>query len=234
MDVYSPTYIQKLFDNMASSYEKVNYCTSFGFSLRWRKQFLSHLTSRSTPVKVADIMTGMGETWYYVKTKWQEAEIYGIDFSEGMLKHAYSRNKKQFKNQVKIYHHDVLLNNFPEGYFDVITCAFGLKTLNESQVKELARETHRLLKPGGQFSFVEISVPENYFLRLLYMFYMKRIIPFFGNVLLNSPAKYKMLGYFTQKYQNSQSALELFRMAGLTVTYQSFFFGCATGFYGEK
>ncbi|WP_206598632.1 hypothetical protein [Rufibacter ruber] len=46
---------------MASSYEGMNYLTSFGFSYVWRRQFLQPLPSLQGAVKVADLMTGMGE-----------------------------------------------------------------------------------------------------------------------------------------------------------------------------
>jgi hypothetical protein len=31
-DIYNPGYVEKLFDEMSESYERVNYITSFGFS----------------------------------------------------------------------------------------------------------------------------------------------------------------------------------------------------------
>lgn len=42
-NIYEPEFVKNLFDKMSSSYENMNYITSFGFSIRWRKQFLSKL-----------------------------------------------------------------------------------------------------------------------------------------------------------------------------------------------
>ncbi len=58
---YQQPYLVSLFNGMASSYEGMNYLTSFGFSYVWRRQFLQPLPSLQGAVKVADLMTGMGE-----------------------------------------------------------------------------------------------------------------------------------------------------------------------------
>jgi len=60
---YDPEYIKGLFNKMSGSYERVNYITSFGFSLRRRKQFLKPLKASQDNISVLNLMTGMGETW---------------------------------------------------------------------------------------------------------------------------------------------------------------------------
>ncbi|MBD1426148.1 class I SAM-dependent methyltransferase [Sphingobacterium arenae] len=40
---YEPAFVKKMFNRMSSSYERMNYITSFGFSIRWRRQFLEKL-----------------------------------------------------------------------------------------------------------------------------------------------------------------------------------------------
>ena len=42
-NIYNPEYVQTLFDKMSQSYERMNYITSFGFSIRWRHQFLNKI-----------------------------------------------------------------------------------------------------------------------------------------------------------------------------------------------
>lgn len=54
---------------MSSSYEKVNYITSFGFSIRWKKQFLKVIPKNLNNISVLDLMTGMGEIWHPVKNQ---------------------------------------------------------------------------------------------------------------------------------------------------------------------
>ncbi len=219
---------------MAASYERVNYLTSFGFSLRWRKQFIRAMPSAKNKIMAADLMTGLGENWQFIKKHNQQAEITAIDFSEGMLKIAAKRNKKNYNQEIRIVNADVLESPFPDETFDLIVCAFGLKTLNQQQVKKLAEETFRLLKPGGRYSFIEVSVPTNIFLKKLYLFYLEHIIPLIGRLFLGNPAQYKMLSFYTREFNNAEKAFGLFKAAGLAPYYKKYFKGCATGFSGQK
>lgn len=98
----------------------------------------------------------------------------------------------------------------------------------------MAFETKRILKQGGQFSFNEVSKPDNKFLRLLYKFYLGKIIPILGKLLLGNPEEYKMLWLYTNKFENAKKAADTFAQTGLITNYSTYFFGCASGFYGTK
>jgi len=60
------------------------------------------------------------------------------------------------------------------------------------------------------------------------------IIPVLGRFLLGNPREYKMLWRYTDKFETAKKATEIFKRAGLKVTYNSYFYGCATGFFGNK
>lgn len=62
-NIYHPEFVKALFNKMSSSYERMNFITSFGFSIRWRKQFLRYLHSNGQNIEIIDLLTGMGETW---------------------------------------------------------------------------------------------------------------------------------------------------------------------------
>lgn len=231
---YDPEYIQRLFNKMSGSYERVNYITSFGFSIRWRRQFLKPLKPSKEPLAVLDLMTGMGETWHPVKHHFPNCTFTALDFSEGMLTHAKKKNEQVFQNTIHLTNQNALESNFPDQSFDVILSAFGLKTFNEEQLRLLALETKRLLKPGGVFSFIEVSQPENRLLRSLYKLHLKFIVPFCGRLLLGNPQEYRMLWKYTEAYKNAKHTLQLFEKSGLEVNYESYFGGCATGISGKR
>ncbi|TNE71006.1 methyltransferase domain-containing protein [bacterium] len=231
---YDPEYIKGLFNKMSGSYERVNYITSFGFSLRWRKQFLKPLKSSNENIAVLDLMTGMGETWHPVKKHFPNCNFTALDFSEGMLEHARKKNYTQFQGNVKITNQNALDSNFPDEHFDVILSAFGLKTFNEDQLFQLAVETKRLLKPGGTFSFIEVSQPKNNILRGLYKLHLKHVVPVCGRILLGNPQEYRMLWKYTEAYKNAELTKEIFEKSGLEVKFESYFGGCATGISGMK
>jgi demethylmenaquinone methyltransferase/2-methoxy-6-polyprenyl-1,4-benzoquinol methylase len=231
---YDPAYIKSLFNKMSGSYERVNYITSFGFSLRWRKLFLRSLGRCSDKLKIIDLMTGMGETWKPVKKYFPNAEFSALDFSEGMLKFAEEKNEKQFGNSIQLHCMNVLENDLPAEHYDIVMSAFGLKTFNENQISLLAKQIKRILKKGGRFSFIEVSSPANKILGALYKLHLGKVVPVCGKILLGNPTEYKMLWRFTEAYQNSQRAARLFENEGLKVVYDNYFGGCASGFHGEK
>lgn len=98
----------------------------------------------------------------------------------------------------------------------------------------MAEETKRILKQGGQFSFVEISKPNNKVLMIFYSFYLGKVIPILGKLLLGNLEEYEMLWQYTNKFKNARTAAEIFKQAGLKTNFNSYFYGCATGFYGTK
>lgn len=233
-NLYDPEFVKELFNKMSSSYERVNYITSFGFSIRWRKQFLKSIPKNNNKLSVLDLMTGMGEIWHPVKNYLPNCEFTALDFSEGMLSHARHKNEKQFKNSITVTNQDALNSDFLDESFDIIVSAFGLKTFNNQQLVKLAKETKRILKPGGSFSFIEVSEPPNRILKLLYKLHLKHIVPFCGKLLLGNPQEYKMLWKYTSAYKNSHIAKKIFEDVGLEVNYRSYFGGCASGISGRK
>jgi ubiquinone/menaquinone biosynthesis methyltransferase len=231
---YDPEYIRGLFNRMSGSYERVNYITSFGFSLRWRRQFLKFIAPAADPLRIMDLMTGMGETWNPVLDRFPNAELSTLDYSEGMLVHANLKNKKSFSGKVIVHHQDLLKNSLPSDHYDVVLSAFGLKTFNAQQVVRLAEEIKRILKPGGKFSLIEVSVPENTILRALYKLHLKYAVPICGKMFLGNPQEYRMLWKYTERFGNGKAAVQQFRNSGLNAEYVSYFGGCATGIQGNK
>ncbi|SDL53809.1 class I SAM-dependent methyltransferase [Siphonobacter aquaeclarae] len=232
--MYQPAFVRELFDRMSGSYERMNYITSFGFSLRWRRQFLRHIPATGGPLEVIDLLTGMGETWEGVRRRFPEARFTALDFSDEMLKKAEEKNLRRFGGQILLRNEDVLESSLPSGYYDVVTCAFGLKTFSPEQLDRLAGEVRRILKPGGRFAFIEVSRPDNAALRFFYGFYLGKVIPVLGWLFLGNPTEYRMLWRYTSRFGSVSQVTGRFREAGLDTEEISYFGGCATGLYGSK
>lgn len=219
---------------MCGSYERMNYITSFGFSIRWRIEFLKPIKSTNDAVEIIDLLTGMGETWNAARNQFPNANVTALDFSSEMLKKAHLKNEKHFGGHVTLLQQDILSNQLPGNYFDVVICSFGLKTFDQQQLEVLAKETKRILKRGGQFSFIEVSKPGNSVLNLLYGFYLQNIIPILGRLFLGNPSEYRMLWRYMDKFHDAKSTSKIFRKQGLFTINHSYFYGCATGFSGYK
>lgn len=233
-DIYATEYVEALFDEMAGSYERVNYVTSFGFSLRWRRQMVRSL--RLGPGQAAaDLMTGMGECWpEALRAVGPAGRLVAVDLSAGMLAHAAKRRRRLGAGNVRILKEDVLRTSLPAGSFDAVLCGFGLKTLAPESWPLLAREVARLLRPGGRFACIEVSVPPGRALRAAYMAYLKVGIPTLGRLFLGNPDNYRMLGLYTERFGDARPLVRVFEAEGLRARFTSHFHGCATGVAGDK
>ena len=234
-DLYSPNTVKELFSEMSKTFGVVNLLASFGFALRWRRQCV--LRAGIQPGhRVYDFMTGMGECVPHIVAQSKTATaIRGIDFCSEMCSGARVTAKRMGNADPKaILEEDVLETSLESNSADCVVCAFGLKTMNPSDLEKLALQVYRVLRPGGRFSFVEISEPRNLVLRLLYLPYLRYVVPIFGFLLLGNPDNYRQLGIYTRNFQDCSHVREVFEGVGLRTRKYSMFFGCATGIEGQK
>jgi ubiquinone/menaquinone biosynthesis C-methylase UbiE len=229
-DRYSPASIRELFDEMAATYGIVNLVSSFGFCARWRRQ-VTYGLQLADGSHVVDLMSGMNELCRSLSAHAPRAlRLTAVDMSPGMV----SRARNDWPFDVTSCLEDALTWDFEPESADAVISSFGLKTLNQDQQLHLSRCVARLLRSGGVFSFVEISVPPGRLLRLLYLFYLNRIIPWIGRLFLGNPSNYRMLGFYTREFGGCEHFAECMRQQGMQVTVVSHFFGCATGVRGFK
>lgn len=233
-DIYDTAYVERLFDEMSGSYERVNYVTSFGFSKRWRRQAVARAAVEPGMV-VCDLMCGMGECWPAVAKRLAgEGRLVALDLSRGMLAGAERRREKLRGLDITLDRQNALSNSLADNSADRVISAFGVKTFSDEQKAVLASEIRRVLKPGGRFSLVEVSVPRGRVLRSLYMFYLKRLIPLIGAAFLGNPENYRMLGVYTERFGDCRRMRDILAREGLSVTRHDYFHGCATGVSGVK
>lgn len=232
-DIYDAGYLQQLFDEMQGSYERVSTICSFGFNWRWRKQLISRLKLEAG-MTVCDLMAGTGEIWKYVLPRiGQDGEIVALDFSEAMTCEAEKRKCRLENPRIHILRDDVLTNCLPAASIDAVVCIYGVKTLSSEDQWRFVCEIRRLLKPGGIFGLVEISVPSWSPLRLVYLFYLSVVIPMIGKLALGNPDNYRMLSTYMFRFRNCDRLRSLFIEQGFDVHAHSFFFGCATALTGN-
>ena len=230
-DLYDPQFVKRLFDEMARTYGVVNTLSSFGFNQRWRRQCLRAITMPPGG-RAIDLMTGMGELCLDLSNLLGAGgRILALDISESMCRKA---REAKCNCPLTVVQGDALTYDFPASSADVVVSSFGLKTFSLRQLERLAKCVYRVLKPGGVFSFVEISVPPRTWLSWPYMFYLSYVVPVIGALLLGNPDNYRYLGIYTRAFGDCREALEVFREAGLEAEYHSFFWGCASGLSGRR
>lgn len=113
-DLHDPIFVAGRFDRMASSHERVNELTSFGFSRRWRRQAVAWLDARPGDT-VLDAMTGMGEGLRHLAPRiGQDGRIVAIDLSAGMLRQAGRRRRAPGHPPVDLRQGDALATGLPD------------------------------------------------------------------------------------------------------------------------
>jgi ubiquinone/menaquinone biosynthesis C-methylase UbiE len=163
--IYSFEFLKALFDEMSGSYDRTNYITSFGFSVRFRRQFVE-AAGLEAGHSVCDLMCGRGECWPFILEHiGTDGKLVALDFSTGMLEGAHQRLKRYSRFDIRVLEGNALATGFPDASFDRIVMAFGLKTLAPELRVPLATEILRILRPGGILSAIEISEPSGWRLR---------------------------------------------------------------------
>ncbi len=226
---HDDVFVRELFDKMGPTYGITNVVTSFGFSEWWRYACVNQVSIEAGET-VCDMMAGSGECWRYLP---KQSVVLSIDFSSFMVEKQHERNEKRGQ-PVDVRCESALATSIESQSVDVVVSAFGLKTLSRDATRDFAQEISRILKPGGKFSLIEISVPQSSFLKVPYEWYLRKVIPLFGKFCLSDIECYRMLGIYTREFESCARVLPYFCEAGLDVTFSNHFFGCATSLSGTK
>lgn len=233
--LYDPEDVRRLFDRMAATYDRMNVVLSLGFSVLWRRRLLRLVRATGSSRRVLDLMSGRGETWSAIERRLPQAEITALDFSREMLAEAERRSRARFGGRVRLRREDALAQTTADASVDVVVSAYGLKTFDAGQLKLLAAEVARTLRPGGEFAFLDVSEPACAPLRRAYRAYLRWIVPCAGLLLLSDPTEYRSLHRYLAAFGDGSRAVAAFcAEPGLQVEVRRYFFGCATSISGRR
>lgn len=234
-DIYSPAFVRDVFDRCSEKYIAFSLIASLGFTERWRRQCVAAMPE---PVRAAsgyDLMAGSGEVWPHLLARFPDAaKIVAVDISGGMHRQAVARLHRHRDDRVGFIEDDVLESDLPPASADFVISTFGLKTFNPAQHDRLAVLVERVLRPGGVFSLIEASDPKGWWLRPIYLFHLKVMLPLIERLFLRGAQDFAMIGTYSTNFGNASAFAAMLRARGLEVEFKRFFFGCATGVCGRK
>jgi ubiquinone/menaquinone biosynthesis C-methylase UbiE len=235
-DIYDPDFVKDVFDRCSERYIAFSYFCSMGFTERWRKQCVAALPTPTTySLQGYDLMAGTGEVWPHFLKRFPEAlSITAVDISSGMHRLALKRRHSHRAHKIEFIEDDVLSSNLPDESAEFVISTFGLKTFNSEQHARLACLIARVLKPGGVFSMIEASDPKGWWLRPVYLFHLKVILPLFERIVLRGAQDFAMIGTYSMNFGDASEFTQMLKQEGLEVEFKRYFFGCATGVIGKK
>lgn len=245
--------VEKMFDTIAPSYDLMNALMTFGLHRVWRDKALRRLrrlTGTYAPFchdveegdrrvyytvrqSILDVACGTGDVTFRLASMYPEAQILGIDLSEGML--ARARKKR---DSPKHRHHADLIEfaaadclNLPyEGErFDAVTVAYGVR--NFERLDAGFREMSRVLRPGGTICVIELCEPTNPLMRAAYKAYTRCVIPLVGRVISGDSKAYSYLPQSIGACPQRDGMTRLMQDAGFTGTAYSVLFPFTVAIY---
>ena len=207
--------VQKIYTEVAETYEPINHILTFGLDILWRNKTSREIT-RTDGQYWLDVCCGTGEMTRNLSQRADAStNIYSVDFSLPMLSRA---KKKNYKQPVNFAIADVAHLPFPNEAFDLLTISFSIRNLNLNRDELLVhlKEFYRILKPGGQFLNLETSQPSSRLLRRFFHFYIKKIVRPVGSFLSGSKAGYGYLAYTVPRFYPPEELSLLLLEAGFS------------------
>ncbi|NLK25519.1 MAG: ubiquinone/menaquinone biosynthesis methyltransferase [Euryarchaeota archaeon] len=185
-----PQTISGLFDNIAVTYDGLNRMMSLSIDLMWRKQGLDRLDIQDGDL-VLDVATGTGDMAIQAASR-AKCSIVGIDLSQNMMLAAERKwSEQNVQGWYPLVKGDALRMPFLAGTFDKAMVAFGIR--NMADIDSFVAEIYRVLRPGGRFAVIELSIPVCRITRPLYLLYLTKILPMIGGLRSGNMAAYEYL-----------------------------------------
>ena len=202
-----PDSVRGLFASIAGRYQTVNHVLSGGLDWYWRAVAVRLMRPWKLGL-VLDVATGSGDLASAIGKNFPGSRVVGADFCRPMLEVARRRGLPELVEA------DGLKLPFPDGTFDAVTVAFGLRNMAswEGGLKEMAR----VLKPGGHLLVLDFSLPTLPVIRPLYRFYLHRILPIVAGIATGRMDAYEYLGGSIEKFPSGETMSSLIRNCGFT------------------
>ncbi len=227
--------IQKMFDNIAPDYDKLNHILSLDIDRIWRKKAVMEITDGSTPLSILDVACGTGDFSIAIaRAAAPGSRITGIDLSEKMLEEGKRKTREAcLDGMISMEQGDCEHLGFGDCSFDRVSAAFGVRNFEHLELG--LSEMRRVLKPGGRLVILELSVPGNPLLRFLYKLYFLNILPAVGGLVSGNKGAYRYLPASVLKFPAPKKFLEMMTACGFTgVKAKAFTFGICRMYSGTR
>lgn len=225
--------IGAMFDSIAHSYDRLNHSLSLGIDRHWRRK-VTRMAKRLKARRVLDIATGTGDMAIALARLGCTEQIVGGDFSENMLAIARTKAAKlDCGRKITFCREDALELSLEDDSFDMTTVAFGAR--NFADLKRGLEQMRRVTRSGGSVAVLELTIPHNPAIRLLYRLYLHGLLPVIGRLTSKDKCAYDYLPASVEQFPQRERFTEIMSQAGWrNCRYESLTFGIATLYTAEK
>ncbi len=204
--------VAEVFHSVASRYDVMNDLMSVGLHRAWKAFTIARADVRPG-MKVLDIAGGTGDlARAFAKRAGPSGEVWLTDINDSMLRVGRDRLADDgLLPPVAVCDAEKL--PFPDGHFDRVSVAFGLRNMTHKDVA--LAEMRRVLKPGGKLLVLEFSrVPKP--LAPLYDWYSFNVLPWLGSKVAGDADSYRYLAESIRMHPDQQTLAGMLEDAGLS------------------
>jgi demethylmenaquinone methyltransferase/2-methoxy-6-polyprenyl-1,4-benzoquinol methylase len=198
--------VQAMFDRIARRYDLLNTVLSFGADARWRRR-AARAAGPSGDGRALDVACGSGKLTAALRRLAPDGLVVGLDFSGEMLRVAAAGPPGP-----RYVRGDGLRLPFPDGAFDAVTVAFGLR--NFADPAQGLCEMRRVLRPGGRAVVLEFVRPRPGPIGAGYRWYLVHVLPRVGGWVSGDRAAYGYLSQTVDAYRTPEELVALASGAG--------------------
>jgi demethylmenaquinone methyltransferase/2-methoxy-6-polyprenyl-1,4-benzoquinol methylase len=223
-----------MFDRIAHRYDLLNRLLSFGQDSIWRRR-VARLLPDGDDLHLLDLATGTADLMLSLKRRSKCIGFgVGLDMARRMLE--IGRQKIARKNQadkLTLVQSDACRLPFDDSTFNAVTIAFGIR--NVIDVPMALKDMHRILIPNGRALILEFSLPENRFVRKIYLLYFRHVLPAVGALISGDSRAYRYLNQTVETFPYGQDFCRLMETAGFAnVKANRLTLGVATIYQGDR
>lgn len=225
--------VEKMFDNIAPTYDRLNHTLSLGIDCLWRNKAIDSLKPFS-PQNILDIATGTGDFAILAAKRLKPKHIIGADISLEMMEIAAHKVNQQVLERIISFQREDCMNlTFSDNIFDAVTVAYGARNF-ESLDKGLS-EILRVLKPGGHLLMLELASPKSSPMKQLFWVYSHLVIPFVGWLFSRDVKAYKYLTDSVNAFPQGEIMEGILKQNGFyEVRWKRFTYGICTMYLARK
>ena len=225
--------VERMFDQIAHSYDFLNHTLSLGIDRSWRKAAIDSLKPYA-PQRILDVATGTGDFALMAVDRLQPQSLIGADLSEGMLSVGREKVERAGKSDIiTLQKEDCMALSFEDNTFDAVTVAYGVR--NFEDLDRGLREMLRVLKPGGRLVIIELTSPVRFPMKQLFWLYAHVWMPMVGKLVSRYRRADSYLPATMEAFPQGEVMQGIIEKAGFqSVKFRRFTFGLSTLYTAEK
>ncbi len=219
--------VQKMFGEIAPTYDRVNGLISLSLHGRWRA-FAASTLDLAEGDRALDVCCGTGDFIPHLRRAVGESgSVVGVDFCSPMLDMA---SQKGVDGQLSLG--DACQLPFGSNRFDGVSVGWGIRNVPDIDLAH--REAFRVLKPGGRFVSLDMARPTSAILRRFSEFTFHNVVPFLGS-LFGKREAYTYLPKSTERFMSREELAASMDRAGFKdIRYRSLMMGNICVHWGAK